>query len=259
MTNKVDIKVIVAAHKPYRMPQDKMYMPVHVGRALNDSWQQTELSAYVGDDTGENISAKNRNYCELTALYWAWKNLDYDYLGLAHYRRHFKDGNKDKWQSILSGEKAAALLSEHPVILPKKRDYFIESTYDQYVHAHNRQDLDKTLEIIREHYPQYIPAWEKVMKSTSGHRFNMFIMKKDILDRYLEWLFDILFRLEEVLDISLYSANDRRVFGFVSERLLDVWLITNNIAYTELPVINMESQNWPKKIVNFLKRKFIGK
>ena len=65
--------------------------------------------------------------------------------------------------------------------------------------------------------------------------------------------------LEEVLDISGYSANDRRVFGFVSERLLDVWLITNNISYTELPVINMESQNWPKKIFNFLKRKFVGK
>ena len=87
----------------------------------------------------------------------------------------------------------------------------------------------------------------------------IWFMKKAILGRYLEWLFDVLFRLEEVLDISSYSANDQRVFGFVSERLLDVWLITNDIVYTELPVINMEGQNWPKKIMNFLKRKFIGK
>ena len=84
-------------------------------------------------------------------------------------------------------------------------------------------------------------------------------MKKEIMNSYLEWMFDILFKLENVLDISNYSVNDRRVFGFVSERLLDVWLITNNINYTELPVINMENQNWPKKIFNFLKRKFVGK
>lgn len=255
----MDIKIIVATHKPYKMPADEVYLPVHVGRNISNNWQGTELENYAGDNTGDNISSKNRNYCELTALYWAWKNLDYEYLGLAHYRRHFKGGSGDKWQSILSKSDAEKLLDKYNVILPKKRDYFIESTYDQYVHAHNRQDLDKTLEIIKEFYPEYIPAWDRVMKSTRGHRFNMFIMKKEILDSYLQWLFDILFKLEEVLDISGYSANDRRVFGFVSERLLDVWLITNNISYTELPVINMESQNWPKKIFNFLKRKFIGK
>ncbi len=255
----MDIKIIVATHKPYKMPADEVYLPVHVGRNISNNWQGTELEKYAGDNTGDNISGKNRNYCELTALYWAWKNLDYEYLGLVHYRRHFKNGSGDKWQSILTKSDAEKLLDKYNVILPKKRDYFIESTYDQYVHAHNRRDLDKTLEIIKEFYPEYIPAWDSVMKSTSGHRFNMFIMKKEILDSYLQWLFDILFKLEEVLDISGYSANDRRVFGFVSERLLDVWLITNNIGYTELPVINMESQNWPKKIFNFLKRKFIGK
>ncbi len=255
----MDIKIIVATHKLYKMPQDDIYFPVHVGRALNEKWSQSELAEYCGDNTGENISAKNKNYCELTALYWAWKNLGCDYLGLAHYRRHFKYGTGDKWDSILGKFSAEKLLDKYDVILPKKREYFIESTYEQYIHAHNKQDLDKTLEIIKEHYPEYVAAWDKVMKSTSGHRFNMFIMKRAVLDGYLEWLFDILFRLEEVLDISGYSENDQRVFGFVSERLLDVWLITNHIRYTELAVINMESQNWPKKILNFLKRKFIGK
>ena len=256
----MNIKVIVATHKAYTMPRDDMYIPVHVGRRLSDNWQNSALRSYTGDDSGDNISGKNKNYCELTGLYWAWKNLDCDYLGLAHYRRHFRrNKSKDKWQTILTKEKAESLLEKCDVILPKKRDYFIESTYEQYIHAHNKQDLDKTLEILQEKYPEYIPAWDKVMKSTSGHRFNMFIMKKEILDRYLEWLFDILFTLEEVLDISSYTPNDRRVFGFVSERLLDIWLITNNIGYTELPVINMENQHWPKKIFNFLKRKFIGK
>lgn len=252
----MDIKIIVATHKPYKMPRDKMYLPVHVGRAISSGWQGTDLAQYTGDNTGENISSKNKNYCELTALYWAWKNLGADYVGLAHYRRHFKGGKGDKWQSVLTKQQAEKLLKEYDVILPKLRNYFIETTYDQYIHAHNRQDLDKTFEIISQIYPDYIPAWEKVMNSTKGHRFNMFVMKREIFDSYMEWMFDMLFRLESVLDISAYSANDRRVFGFVSERLLDVWLTANDVKYTELPVVHMESQNWPKKILNFLKRKF---
>ena len=254
----MDIKILVATHKPYKMPDDNMYLPVHVGRAISDS-DSPVLAQYTGDDTGENISYKNKNFCELTALYWAWKNLDCDYLGIVHYRRHLKGGSGDKWQSVLSSEKAKQLLEISPVILPKKRNYFIESTYDQYIHAHNQQDLDKTFEIIAELYPEYLPAWDKVMASTQGHRFNMFVMRKDLAEGYLEWVFNILFRLEAILDISNYSDYDKRVFGFISERLLDIWLITNQIDYTELPVINMESQNWPKKITGFLKRKFIGK
>ena len=68
--------------------------------------------------------------------------------------------------------------------------------------------------------------------------------------------FEIEETLEKELDISSYSTNDKRVFGFVSERLLDVWLITNNIAYEELDVVYMESQHWLRKGMAFLNRKF---
>ncbi len=84
----------------------------------------------------------------------------------------------------------------------------------------------------------------------------MFVMKWDKLDGYCTWLFDVLFELESRLDISAYSTNDARVFGFVSERLLDIWLETNHISYTELPYVFMEDQNWFIKGGNFLKRKF---
>lgn len=258
--------VVVATHKNYKMPRDDMYVPIHAGRSVNPAVavKRTDkelvyLCDCIGDNTGENISCKNANYCELTCLYWAWKNLKASYIGLVHYRRHFKGlTGYDEWSSVLTQGQAEALLKKYQAILPKKRNYFIETTYTQYIHAHNKQDLDATLEIIKEFYPKYVPAWEKVMKRTSGHRFNMFIMRKDILDSYCEWLFDILFKLEDRLDISGYSKNDSRVFGFVAERLLDVWIETNNIHYTELPVINMEGENWPKKIKEFLKRKFIG-
>ena len=78
-----NIKIIVATHKKYEMPQDDMYLPLHVG-AINK-----EDIGYQKDCFGNNISLKNSSYCELTGLYWAWNNLDADYIGLAHYRRHF--------------------------------------------------------------------------------------------------------------------------------------------------------------------------
>ena len=250
----MNIKVIVATHKKYEMPEDQIYLPVQVGKAINSSLE------YIGDDTGENISHKNPNYCELTAMYWAWKNIDADYLGLVHYRRHF--GSKsffigsEKKKNILTRDKAQELLKEYDAIFPKKRNYWIETNKSQYTNAHYGKDLELTRDIINEKYPEYVNAFDKIMDKRSGHRFNMFVMKKELFDAYCEWLFDILFELERNIDITNYCKYQARVFGFISERLLDVWLEVNNVNYTEIPVIHMEKQNWPKKIFQFIKRKF---
>jgi hypothetical protein len=247
-----DIKIIIATHKTYQMPKDSMYLPLQVGAE-----GKADLG-YVKDNSGDNISEKNANYCELTGLYWAWKNLDADYIGLSHYRRHFclKSSKGDKWQKILTKEQLEPLLQKHDIILPNPRNYFIETNYDQYVHAHHAEDLDTTREILQERYPDYLPIYDDYMKRTIGHRFNMFIMKKEIFDAYCSWLFEILFELENRLDISSYSKNDARVFGFVSERLIDVWIENNKLSYLEMPVEFMEKENWLKKGSAFLKRKF---
>ena len=97
------------------------------------------------------------------------------------------------------------------------------------------------------------------MRSTKGHRFNMFLMRSDLLDAYCNWLFPVLFDLEDRLDITDYSEYDERVFGFVAERLLDVWVETNHVAYQECPVIHIESQHWLKKGTAFLMRKFFSR
>lgn len=250
-----DIKIIVATHKKYRMPDDDMYIPVHVGA------QGKELLGYIPDNTGENISNKNPYYCELTGLYWAWKNLDYEYLGMCHYRRYFSKSThvnkKDIFRNIYSKDDLNHILNEYDLIIPKKRNYYIESNYTQYAHAHNKIDLDVTRDIINDLYPEYLNAFDESMKISKGHKFNMFIMKKELIDNYCIWLFSILFELEKRLDISNYSVNDQRVFGFASERLLDVWIQTNELNYKELKVCHLEGQNWPKKTYNFLKRKFI--
>ena len=251
--NNMDIKMIVAAHKPYQMPEDPVYLPVQVGAAGK------ELLGFQTDCEGEHISGKNANYCELTGLYWAWKNLDADYYGLVHYRRYFSNGKAgEKWNRILSGRELEALLQQSPVLLPKPRNYWIETNYSQYVHAHHAEDLDLTRAILAERYTDYLEAFDIVMKRTYGHRFNMFVMEKSCFDRWCTWLFDVLFTLEERLDIRSYSKNDARVFGFVSERLLDVWIMTNHIAYQDVPYVFMEQQNWLKKGANFLQRKLRG-
>ncbi|MBQ6659850.1 MAG: undecaprenyl-phosphate glucose phosphotransferase [Lachnospiraceae bacterium] len=252
--SEADVKIVVASHKAYWMPTDEMYVPVQVGA------EGKEDLGFTPDNTGDNISAKNPNYCELTGLYWAWKNLNCEYLGLAHYRRHFtvRRGSKDR-RDVLALDQARSLLSNVDVILPKKRNYWIETNYKQYIHAHHAIDLDETRRILEERYSDYLPVYDAYMKRTKGHRFNMFVMKKELADRYCEWLFDILFELEKRLDISAYSDNDKRVFGFVAERLLDVWLETNKIQSKDVPYMFLEKENWIVKGFRFLSRKIKAK
>ena len=253
-TENADVKVIVASHKDYWMPSDEMYVPLQVGA------EGKESLGFTPDNTGDNISSKNPNYCELTGLYWAWKNLSCEYLGLAHYRRHFTAiRSTDDRRDVLGLDQARELLSNADVLLPKRRNYVIETNYKQYIHAHHAIDLDETRRIIEERYPDYLAAYDASMKKTKGHRFNMFIMKKTLADQYCTWLFDILFELEKRLDISEYSDNDKRVFGFVAERLLDVWLDANRIKYRDIPYMYLEKQNWIAKGVKFVARKFKGK
>ena len=121
------------------------------------------------------------------------------------------------------------------------------------------EPLDKTKKIIEEKYPEYLAEFENLHKRTSSHMFNMFIMKKEYLNQYCEWLFDILFELEKRVDLKQYDAFHSRFFGRVSELLLDVWINTNHLKYKEVRVIDMQSINWLKKGTAFLKPKFIGK
>lgn len=244
------LKVIVATHKAYWMPSDPMYYPLHVGH-----FGKKDIG-FPGDSSGDNISEKNANFCELTGLYWMWKNLAAEYMGLVHYRRHFCLSKRTK--TILTSEQAISLLNKADIVLPTPRNYWIETNYSQYVHAHHAIDLEITRKILEEKYPEYLEAYDRTMKRTYGHRFNMFIMAREKMDAYCTWLFDVLFELEKRLDISEYSPYDARVFGFVSERLLDIWLETNQYKYVECPYLFMEKQNWFVKIFRFLKRKFLS-
>ena len=97
------------------------------------------------------------------------------------------------------------------------------------------------------------------MKRTWGHMFNMFIMKKSYANEYCAWLFDILFKVEKQIDFSSLSAFDARLFGRISELLLDVWIETKGYSHKEIKMIQMGNENWPQKIKYFLAAKFFGK
>ena len=253
------IKLIIATHKKYRMPNDKMYLPLHVGA------EGKKDLGYTKDNTEDNISLKNPFFCELTGLYWAWKNVDAEYIGLAHYRRHFTLSNKkyknedDKFNHILTDKELKELLKENNIILPKKRKYYIENLYDHYKHTMYVEPLDETRNIIKEKYPEYLSEFDKLHKRTSAHMFNMLIMKQEILNEYCTWLFDILFELEKRIDTKKYDTFHARFYGRVSELLLDVWLNTNNLNYKEINFMDIENLNWWKKGTSFLKAKFFGK
>ena len=258
-----DIKLIIAAHKMYQIPNDNIYLPLQVGAEGKNIIQQ-----FRQDNTGDNISIKNSSFCELTGLYWAWKNLDNDYIGLVHYRRYFTTHNRipktenEKFNVVLNQEECERLLENNDVILPKLRKYYIENLYDHYKHTMYVEPLDITRNIIQEKYPDYIKEFDRLHKRTSSHMFNMFIMKKEILNNYCTWLFDILFELESQIsqrrDLN-FDAFHSRFYGRISELLLDVWINTNSIKYTEIKVMDMQNVNWLKKGTSFLQAKFFGK
>ena len=247
-------KIIIAAHKKYEIPKTDIYIPIHVGANGKES------IGYTGDNTNDNISDKNYSYCELTGLYYAYKNLDFDILGLVHYRRYFKGNEK----AIINGKKHKIIgeseiikdLSKYDILLPKKRHYYIETNKSQYVHAHHEEGLIECEKALLKLYPEYIPEWKKMLKMRSGHRFNMFIAKRELVENYSNWLFDILFEIEKNLDISNWNSSEQRVFGYLSERLIDVYVLHNHLKVKNKKYFFAEKQHWFKKIFNFIKRKF---
>lgn len=248
-------KIYIAMHKPYTVLEDPLYVPLQVGAAKQSSFCETR------DDSGRNISEKNQSFCELTALYWMRYNSEADVLGLVHYRRYFAGRypmHRNKWKNILDGDELETIMQSVDLVLPRKRNYVIETTFSHYAHAHHEKDLHIVRAVIHEQCPEYLPSFDAVMQKRTGHRFNMFIMKREALHDYCDWLFPILFELERRIDISDYDEYNKRVFGFIGERLLDVWLMNRAYTYTERKVLEIEKTNWLKKGSRFVWRKIKG-
>ena len=248
-------KIYIAMHKPYAVPNDALYVPLQVGA------EGKKPFGAARDNEGENISEKNPGYCELTGLYWLRCHAEADVVGLVHYRRYFVRRHWRFYQGekrYLTDADVPRLMEKAELVLPKKRHYWIETTYSHYAHAHHESDLKETRKVIEELCPAYTAAFDETMGRRSGHRFNMLIARRELLQEYCDWLFPLLFELENRLDTSGYDDYNRRVFGFIGERLLDVWLCQRKQPYVECKVLETERPNWLVKGVHFLWRKIRG-
>lgn len=255
------VKIIIATHKKYQMPTDSMYIPLHVGAVGKEN------IGYQRDDEGENISSLNPYFCELTGLYWAWKHLNTDYIGLVHYRRHFTLHlhAKNTWGKILQYNDIENDLNKIRVFLPCKRIYWIETLYSHYAHTHYISQLDETRNIIKDKCPEYLKYFDKTMKQRWGYMFNMMIMEQGLFDSYCIWLFNILFELRNRLGEEGLTPFHSRYYGRISEIIFNVWLNKKiecgeikKSEVKEIPLIHMEKINWWKKGTTFLKAKYKG-
>ena len=223
------------------------YKILHVG--LNDNCK----AEYLRDDTGDNISVKNPNYCELTGLYWIWKNVENDpdeIIGINHYRRYFTTRNEKRryiiWGKMpepLSEDIIRQKLEHNDIIVPVPERHILHSNGYSYKINHIWEDMEYVRDIISSDFPEYSRAFENMISAKYMYYGNMFICRRELFDSYLSWLFAVLSELEPQIDLSKHpTPYQSRVFGFVSERLLQVYCGKNSLKMCEMPTYNTDSR-----------------
>lgn len=221
------LTIYTLTHKYFTKPDNNMYVPLQVGTALNSPL------GYLRDDTGDNISALNGYYSELTGLYWIWKNVhDINYVGTCHYRRYLIDEN----EHIMNEKQYEQIFKEYDLVTTKR--VVLNNSYHYGFSAnHNVTALDMTGEVIKELYPEYYDTFIQLVNGNETYFGNMIVTSKELFDKYAEWLFTIFFEVQKRIDMETdKDSYHRRVFGFISEFLLLVWVRVNNIKVKECKV-----------------------
>ena len=227
-------KIFVMTHKLFESPKDTMYVPLQVGHALKGTLDRSYLRDDEGDD---NISAQNPFFSELTGMYWVWKHwTGTENVGICHYRRYpvIRDG-KSGAERLLTERDCGKLLRDHDLITTEQL-VLHSNYYDGFAVDHNLRDLCVTEEVIREKYPAYYDHFEKLVHDNRVYFGNICVMPKPLYDRYCTWLFDILFEVQRRIDTTGYDNYRKRVYGFLSEFLLTVWIAKNNLHVYESSV-----------------------
>lgn len=258
-----NIVILECCHKKDFVFHGIPYVPIQVGKSL-----ASEDLDFQGDNTGENISAKNKSYCELTALYWAWKNIkDVNYIGLCHYRRYFYFKHPNLFKSTIYTTDTKyikfidipfleRLLKKYDIILPSKV-HLQTSVKNDYCINHSRSDYYVLKEAITQLYPEYLNTFINLIENSNHYTpYNMFITNIDIMNQYCQWLFTLLDYVEKHTDISKYDTYQRRIYGFMAERMMYVFCMHNNLKIKHLPTINLLSakgKNWIHLILHKLR------
>lgn len=235
-----NIKTYVITHKEFELSNyliNEGYSVVSVGNGKF-------INKGLKDDLGENISGKNSNYCELTALYWIWKNDNINKIkGLCHYRRYFTKAIISKDEKYFLTQKDIEKYFNEGIqyIIPYKSRYVRNADYN-YLKCGREKDLSILRDVINEKYPQYIDSYDYIMNHNWSYLTNMMITTAEQWDSYCKWLFDILFEVEKRTDLTGYSNEEARIYGYMSERLLSVWILYNDFKVKELRTVNIEEK-----------------
>lgn len=221
------IKILVASHKPDKVYRDDVYTPIHVGRAISE--YKEEMADMIGDDTGDNISTKNGTYCELTATYWAWKNLkDVEYVGLAHYRRYF--------ETKFTNENVDKIFESCDVVIAQP---YLHDRYNEMKMARTLVMEDEVifLMVFKKLYPEYEQTLIDYLYGFKDYPYNMFVMKKKTFDEYCTFLFAILSECEKLMKPMSYTSSNRRL-GYIAEYLLPVFCMHHHLRIRTEPVVS---------------------
>jgi hypothetical protein len=245
--------ILVCCHKKDIMATQEPYFPIQLGKEISN----IDLGI-ANDNTGDNISYKNQSFCELTGIYWAWKNLkNTEVIGLCHYRRyfdfygicqHFKPYTIFPLSSFPSinlsiPTKIINAAKEGTIILPRQENY-PTSVMSQFNENHSSIDINIIRDIIKEDCDEkYSHAFRRVLVQNNKLSLcNMFIMNWTNFDNYCSWLFHILNKAEISIDISNYSSYQKRIYGFLAERLLNVWVYAEGKNIKRFPIIFFSEQ-----------------
>lgn len=224
------MKIYVVTHKKVENKLPENYEYIQVNAQKNGAFYS------LNDADGENISAKNPYYCELTASYWIWKNdKQNDVVGLAHYRRFLTTNRfSSSPKHYVKAKKAENLLKKYDFISTKlyKTNYPVKTHLLQNV---REQDFNYLRQTVSELYPDYLQVFDNVFEGNKSYLLNMFICKKSLWDEYYSWLFSIFDKLETKVDMTGYSVQEQRLYGFLAERLFTVFVFKNGYKVKSYP------------------------
>lgn len=251
--DKPDIKIFVSRRIDLdsEIIDNPLYIPVRCGAVFDKN-----ESEFLGDDTGDNISEKRMSYCELTVIYWMWKNVEADYYGLSHYRRYLSFADKKisgAWQEqgfldsmteanqkkagLLDEEKIRECIESHDMIIPVEFPVNVvftphgtgyRNTYDYVTRAWEdlfirKEDIDNMMEIIDEYFPEYSASAKKFMSGSTFRGFNIFILKKELFHSLCEFEFGVLEKIDPMIDYTDASDSRKRAPGYLGEVLYSIW------------------------------------
>jgi len=239
--------IYIVTHKRVDLPKLKGYRAIQVGSAADG------FPGCLRDDTGDNIADRNASYCELTAMYWIWKNTDDPFKGLAHYRRYFgRRAFSSRVRDIVGYEALIGMLEGRDLLAAKPAVYHVNAREQLLMDCCTPETFSKLESVVEALSPEYMDAFRAFFAGNRAAQYNMLLCRKTLFDDYCAWLFPILFSLEDQVDLTGASDYQRRLFGFMGERLMNVWLLHNRLSVGYLPVVSTE-YTW-KDHLTYLRR-----